>query len=93
MLLASPLYLSYVCVPRCEVDLSRVPVSQRQLFTHTLEPGRGRLVFLLTLNPYPGVSISDLCAAPLDEPHELQNLLENYVSTCNVRFYFSVVTV
>lgn len=66
------------CLGMCEVDLSRVPVNQRQLFTHTLEPGRGRLVFLLTLNPYTGVSISDLCAAPLDEPHERQSQLENY---------------
>lgn len=71
----------YVIVYRCEVDLTRVPFNQRQLFTHTLDHGRGRLVFLLTLNTCSGVSISDLCAAPLDEPGALKNQQDNYVST------------
>nr|XP_046258857.1 multiple C2 and transmembrane domain-containing protein 2 isoform X2 [Scatophagus argus] len=66
------------CLGTCEVDLSRIPVSQRQLFTQTLDHGRGRLVFLLTVNTCSGVSISDLCAAPLDEPHERKNQLDNY---------------
>uniref|UniRef100_A0A671TH80 Multiple C2 and transmembrane domain-containing protein 2-like n=1 Tax=Sparus aurata TaxID=8175 RepID=A0A671TH80_SPAAU len=66
------------CLGTCEVDLSRVPVNQRQLCTHSLDQGRGRLVFLLTVNTCSGVSISDLCAAPLDEPHEKKNQLENY---------------
>ncbi|XP_034426718.1 multiple C2 and transmembrane domain-containing protein 2 isoform X1 [Hippoglossus hippoglossus] len=64
------------CLGTCEVDLSRVPLNQRQLFT--LVPGKGRLVFLLTRNPCSGVSISDLCAAPLDEPQEQQNQLDNF---------------
>uniref|UniRef100_A0A4W6G404 Multiple C2 domains, transmembrane 2b n=1 Tax=Lates calcarifer TaxID=8187 RepID=A0A4W6G404_LATCA len=68
------------CLGTCEVDLSKVPFNQRQLCTHTLEHGRGRLVFLVTLNTCSGVSISDLCAAPLDEPQERQNQLDNYVS-------------
>nr|XP_019935884.1 PREDICTED: multiple C2 and transmembrane domain-containing protein 2-like isoform X2 [Paralichthys olivaceus] len=62
----------------CDVNLSRVPLNQRQLFTNSLVPGRGRLVFLLTLNTCSGVSISDLCAAPLEEPQEQQNKLDNY---------------
>ncbi|XP_034536638.1 multiple C2 and transmembrane domain-containing protein 2 isoform X2 [Notolabrus celidotus] len=66
------------CLGMCEVDLTRVPFEQRQLFTHTLDQGRGRLVFLLTLNTCSGVSISDLCAAPLDEPQEQKNQLDNY---------------
>ncbi|XP_070769206.1 multiple C2 and transmembrane domain-containing protein 2-like [Enoplosus armatus] len=66
------------CLGTCEVDLSRVPFDQRQLCTLTLDQGRGSLVFLLTLNTCSGVSISDLCAAPLDEPHEQQNQLNNY---------------
>lgn len=66
------------CLGMCEVDLSRVPLNQRQLYTHTLDHGRGRLVFLLTINTCSGVSISDLCAAPLNEPHERQNQMENY---------------
>ncbi|XP_069546402.1 multiple C2 and transmembrane domain-containing protein 2-like isoform X2 [Brachyistius frenatus] len=66
------------CLGMCEVDLSQVPFNQRQLFTHSLDQERGRLVFLLTLNTCSGVSISDLCAAPLDEPHEQQNQFDNY---------------
>lgn len=71
---------AFVCMYRWEVDLSRVPFNQRQLFTHTMGQGRGRLVFLVTLNTSSGVSISDLCAAPLDEPQERQNQVDNYVS-------------
>uniref|UniRef100_UPI0037E9954D multiple C2 and transmembrane domain-containing protein 2-like isoform X1 n=1 Tax=Semicossyphus pulcher TaxID=241346 RepID=UPI0037E9954D len=66
------------CLGSCEVNLTRVPFDQRQLFTHTLDQGRGRLVFLLTLKTCSGVSISDLCAAPLDEPREQQIQLDNY---------------
>uniref|UniRef100_A0A672HNS7 Multiple C2 domains, transmembrane 2b n=1 Tax=Salarias fasciatus TaxID=181472 RepID=A0A672HNS7_SALFA len=67
-----------VCVCRCEVDLSGVPVNQRQLVTHTLTPGRGSLLFLLTVSSCSSVSISDLSAAPLDDPQELQNQQQNY---------------
>ncbi|XP_058485330.1 multiple C2 and transmembrane domain-containing protein 2-like isoform X2 [Solea solea] len=66
------------CLATFEVDLSRVTYNQRQLFTHSLDQGRGCLVYLLTLETCSGVSISDLCAAPLDEPQEQQNQLENY---------------
>ncbi|GLD55583.1 multiple C2 and transmembrane domain-containing protein 2-like protein [Lates japonicus] len=66
------------CLGTCDVDLSRIPFNQRQLCTHALDHGRGRLVFLVTLNTCSGVSISDLCAAPLDEPQERQNQLDNY---------------
>ncbi|KAF0043554.1 hypothetical protein F2P81_004891 [Scophthalmus maximus] len=66
------------CVGTCGVNLSIVPFNQRQLFTQALEQGRGRLVFLITLITCSGVSISDLCTAPLDEPHEQQNQLDNY---------------
>ncbi|KAM4592988.1 multiple C2 and transmembrane domain-containing protein 2-like isoform 3-T5 [Odontesthes bonariensis] len=66
------------CLGTCEVDLFKVPLNRRQVFTHKLEQGRGRLVFLLKLNTCTGVSISDLCAAPLDEPNEQQALLDNY---------------
>ncbi|XP_047437071.1 multiple C2 and transmembrane domain-containing protein 2-like isoform X2 [Mugil cephalus] len=66
------------CLQTWEVNLSRVPFNQRQLFTHSVSQGRGRLVFLVTLNKSSGVSISDLCAAPLDEPQERRNQLDNY---------------
>uniref|UniRef100_A0A8D3E326 C2 domain-containing protein n=1 Tax=Scophthalmus maximus TaxID=52904 RepID=A0A8D3E326_SCOMX len=71
------------CVGTCGVNLSIVPFNQRQLFTQALEQGRGRLVFLITLITCSGVSISDLCAAPLDEPHEQQNHLKR--SLTNLR--------
>lgn len=66
------------CMGVCEVNLSQIPVDQRQLFSHALDHGRGRLVFLVELNTCSGVSVSDLCAAPLDEPLERQNQLDNY---------------
>lgn len=62
----------------CEVDLSKIPFNMQQLFTVTLSPSRGNFIFLITLNTCSGVSISDLPAAPLDEPQERQNQLENY---------------
>lgn len=66
---------------RCEVELSTLPVNQRRLFTLALSTSRGVLVFLLAVNACGGVSISDLCAAPLDQPRERQIQLDNYVST------------
>lgn len=80
-----------VCVFRCEVDLCRVPIGKRQLFTHTMEQGRGRLFFLVTITPCSGVSISDLFAAPLDEEQERENQLDNYVSTCTVVYLVSIL--
>ncbi|KAM4597018.1 multiple C2 and transmembrane domain-containing protein 2 isoform 2-T2 [Fundulus diaphanus] len=62
----------------CEVDLSQIPVNERKFFSPTVSPCRGTLVFLVTLKPCSGVSITDLSAAPLDEPLERQNQLENY---------------
>ncbi|KAJ8417572.1 hypothetical protein AAFF_G00224150 [Aldrovandia affinis] len=66
------------CLGMCEVDVSRIPVSRQQLFTCVLDPGRGRVVFLVMLTPCSGVSISDLCAPPLDEPQERENMLRRY---------------
>ncbi|XP_051918417.1 multiple C2 and transmembrane domain-containing protein 2 isoform X1 [Hippocampus zosterae] len=66
------------CLGMCEVDLSGVPPDERQLFTLSLDSGRGRLVFLVTISSCSGVSIADLSAAPLDEPAEHKNKLDNY---------------
>ncbi|XP_063336076.1 multiple C2 and transmembrane domain-containing protein 2-like isoform X3 [Pelmatolapia mariae] len=60
---------------RC-VNLSKIPFDQRQLIE--MEYGGGHVYCLLTLTTCSGVSISDLCAAPLSEPRELQNQLDNY---------------
>lgn len=73
--------LTFPRVHRCEVDLCAVPTNQRQLFTLTLSPARGVLVFLLAVRTCSGVSVSDLGAAPLDQPQHRQRQLENYVST------------
>ncbi|XP_028812800.1 multiple C2 and transmembrane domain-containing protein 2 isoform X2 [Denticeps clupeoides] len=61
-----------------EVDLSGLPVGQRQLYTCVLSHGRGRVIFLITLNPCSGVSISDLCAPPLEEPNEREFMYNKY---------------
>lgn len=60
---------------RC-VNLSKIPFDQRQLIE--MEYGTGHVYCLLMLTMCSGVSISDLCAAPLSEPRELQNQLDNY---------------
>ncbi|XP_034089486.1 multiple C2 and transmembrane domain-containing protein 2 isoform X3 [Gymnodraco acuticeps] len=53
-----------------EIALSRLPLNERQLYTHVLDPGKGRLVFLVTLRPCWGVSISDIETATLESPDE-----------------------
>lgn len=66
------------CLGVCEVNLSQLTVDQRQLFTHTLDHGRGRVLFLAELNTCSGVSLGDLCTAPLDEPRRRQEQLDYY---------------
>uniref|UniRef100_A0A3B4XVK6 Multiple C2 and transmembrane domain containing 2 n=1 Tax=Seriola lalandi dorsalis TaxID=1841481 RepID=A0A3B4XVK6_SERLL len=53
-----------------EIDLPRFSPNERQLYTHVLDPGKGRLVFLVTLRPCWGVTISDIGTAPLEKPDE-----------------------
>ncbi|XP_013858988.1 multiple C2 and transmembrane domain-containing protein 2 [Austrofundulus limnaeus] len=52
----------------CEVDVSRLPLNERQLYTHVLDPGKGKLVFLVTQRPCWGVSITDTDKATLGIP-------------------------
>ncbi|KAG7473249.1 hypothetical protein MATL_G00093700 [Megalops atlanticus] len=66
------------CLGASEVELSRVPVGQPQLYTRVLDQGRGRVVFLVTVTPCSGVSISDLCTPPLEDPNERETLLDRY---------------
>ncbi|XP_061748637.1 multiple C2 and transmembrane domain-containing protein 2-like isoform X2 [Nerophis ophidion] len=66
------------CLGTCEADLAGVPLDTRQVFTLSLDQGRGRLVFLVALSACSGVAISDLSAAPLDLPGQRQNQLDNY---------------
>uniref|UniRef100_A0A7N8X5E0 Multiple C2 domains, transmembrane 2a n=1 Tax=Mastacembelus armatus TaxID=205130 RepID=A0A7N8X5E0_9TELE len=60
-----------------EIDLSRLTFNERQLYTHALDPGKGRLVFLVTPRPCWGVSISDIETAPLEKPDERSRHLKN----------------
>lgn len=65
---------------RLDIDLTRLPVNQRQLHTHSLDQNKGRLVFLVTLTPCSGASISDIQSAPLDDPKTFEKRKEHYVS-------------
>lgn len=65
---------------RFEIDLSRLPLNERQLYTHVLNPGKGRLVFLVTLRTCWGVSISDIETALLEKPDERDSIEEKFVS-------------
>ncbi|XP_075946007.1 multiple C2 and transmembrane domain-containing protein 2 [Anarhichas minor] len=61
-----------------EIDLLRLPLNERQLYTHVLDPGKGKLVFLVTLRPCWGVSISDIETAALEKPDEREVVLEKF---------------
>ncbi|XP_068579748.1 multiple C2 and transmembrane domain-containing protein 2-like isoform X2 [Cebidichthys violaceus] len=61
-----------------EIDLLRLPLNERQLYTHVLDPGKGSLVFLVTLRPCWGVSISDIETAALEKPDEREAVLEKF---------------
>ncbi|XP_041795588.1 multiple C2 and transmembrane domain-containing protein 2 isoform X3 [Chelmon rostratus] len=61
-----------------EIDLLRLPLNERQLYNHVLDPGKGRLVFLVTLRPCWGVSISDIETATLEKPDERDTVVEKF---------------
>ncbi|XP_054632867.1 multiple C2 and transmembrane domain-containing protein 2 isoform X2 [Dunckerocampus dactyliophorus] len=61
-----------------EVDLSRLNFNERQLYTHVLDPGKGRLVFLVTLRPCWGVSVSDIELATLEKADERDAVVEKF---------------
>ncbi|KAF7670295.1 hypothetical protein LDENG_00018640 [Lucifuga dentata] len=61
-----------------EIDLSRLPLNERQLYTNVLDPGKGRLVFVITLRPCWGVAISDIQTAPLEQPDERDTIVEKF---------------
>uniref|UniRef100_A0A672JF99 Multiple C2 and transmembrane domain-containing protein 2-like n=1 Tax=Salarias fasciatus TaxID=181472 RepID=A0A672JF99_SALFA len=61
-----------------EVDLSRLPLNERQLYTHVLDPEKGRLVFLVTLRPCWGVSITDIESATLAKPDERDSVVDKF---------------
>ncbi|XP_055011731.1 multiple C2 and transmembrane domain-containing protein 2 isoform X2 [Boleophthalmus pectinirostris] len=61
-----------------DVDLSRLPLNEAQLYTNVLDPGKGRLVFLVTLRPVWGVSITDMETAPLEKPEERESIEDRF---------------
>ncbi|XP_068595146.1 multiple C2 and transmembrane domain-containing protein 2 [Brachionichthys hirsutus] len=61
-----------------DIDLSRLPLNESQLYTHVLNPGKGGLVFLATLRPCWGVSISDIETATLEKPDERDEILQKF---------------
>ncbi|XP_049429042.1 multiple C2 and transmembrane domain-containing protein 2 isoform X3 [Epinephelus fuscoguttatus] len=61
-----------------EIDLSRLPLNERQLYTHVLDPGKGSLVFLVTPRPCWGVSISDMETATLEKPEERDTIVDKF---------------
>ncbi|XP_056605464.1 multiple C2 and transmembrane domain-containing protein 2 isoform X2 [Triplophysa dalaica] len=66
------------CYGQCEVLLSGLPLNESTLFTPELDSCRGKVVFLVTPTPCTGVSITDLVAPPLEEPHERENMRFKY---------------
>jgi len=62
-----------------DIDLTRLPANQKQLYTHSLDQNNGRLVFLVTLTPCSGASISEIQMAPLDDPKNFERMQEQYV--------------
>ncbi|KAJ0029182.1 hypothetical protein NQD34_004179, partial [Periophthalmus magnuspinnatus] len=61
-----------------EVDLSRLPLNEAQLCTNVLNPGKGRLVFLVNLRPVWGVSVTDMESAPLEKLEERESIEDRF---------------
>ncbi|XP_051004684.1 multiple C2 and transmembrane domain-containing protein 2 [Acomys russatus] len=62
----------------CKVDISALPLRQDNCLELPLESGLGALLMLITLTPCPGVSISDLCVCPLEDPSERKQISQRY---------------
>uniref|UniRef100_A0A3B4B916 C2 domain-containing protein n=1 Tax=Periophthalmus magnuspinnatus TaxID=409849 RepID=A0A3B4B916_9GOBI len=60
------------------VDLSRLPLNEAQLCTNVLNPGKGRLVFLVNLRPVWGVSVTDMESAPLEKLEERESIEDRF---------------
>ncbi|GAB1292209.1 Multiple C2 and transmembrane domain-containing protein 2 [Apodemus speciosus] len=62
----------------CKVDISALPLKQDNCLELPLESCQGVLLMLITLTPCTGVSISDLCVCPLEDPSERQQISQRY---------------
>lgn len=68
----------FLCA-RLEVDVSTLTVNEKQLYSYMLNPGKGRVVFLITLRSVWGVSISDIENATLSKPDEKDEVVAKFV--------------
>lgn len=59
--------------------MSTLTVNEKQLYSYMLNPGKGRVVFLITLRSVWGVSISDIENATLSKPDEKDEVVEKFV--------------
>ncbi|XP_043937813.1 multiple C2 and transmembrane domain-containing protein 2 [Protopterus annectens] len=66
------------CLALCSVDLVTLPHGQVNYLNLPLRNGQGVVIVLIIFTPCAGVSISDLCACPLEDPTEKQQLLQRY---------------
>ncbi|MEJ1270662.1 multiple C2 domains transmembrane 2 [Cricetulus griseus] len=62
----------------CKVDISALPLKQDNCLELPLESCLGALIMLITLTPCSGVSISDLCVCPLEDPSERKQISQRY---------------
>lgn len=62
----------------CKVDISALPLKQDNCLELPLESCQGALLMLITLTPCTGVSISDLCVCPFEDPSERQQISQRY---------------
>ncbi|XP_029431114.1 multiple C2 and transmembrane domain-containing protein 2 isoform X2 [Rhinatrema bivittatum] len=62
----------------CKVDIAALPLEQRNRLELPLENSQGLILILITVTLFSGVSISDLCVCPLEEPSERQQIAQRY---------------
>ncbi|KAG2470520.1 MCTP2 protein, partial [Polypterus senegalus] len=66
------------CFGVCKVDLATLPKEQSNLMEVPLEFSQGKVIILMTLSVCTGVSISDLCACPLTDSKEKEQIQQRY---------------
>ncbi|CAO2614231.1 Multiple C2 and transmembrane domain-containing protein 2 [Lemmus lemmus] len=69
----------------CKVDISALPLKQDNCLELPLDSCLGALLMLITLTPCTGVSISDLCVCPLEDPSERKQISQRYALRNSLR--------
>uniref|UniRef100_A0A8B9VNB8 Multiple C2 and transmembrane domain-containing protein 2 n=1 Tax=Anas zonorhyncha TaxID=75864 RepID=A0A8B9VNB8_9AVES len=62
----------------CKVDITALPIKQTNCLELPLEKHPGSLLMLIAVAPCTGVSISDLCVCPLEDPSERKQISQRY---------------